>query len=218
MELKGKKINFLGDSITEGCGTSGIEFGFPWLLKQRLGLAEARNYGIGGTRIAAQLACAGSGEDRNYCGRALELDPDADVVVVFGGTNDYGHGDAPLGGPEDRTENTFWGACHVLFARLQERFPKAAIVVLTPLHRANEENERGDSSKPVPSGTLETYVEILRAVVRRFDLPMLDLFEKSAVDTRIPGVVEKYIPDGLHPNDAGHVVLADEIEAFLRNL
>ena len=218
MELKGKKINFLGDSITEGCGTSGIEFGFPWLLKQRLGLAEARNYGIGGTRIAAQLACAGSGEDRNYCGRALELDPDADVVVVFGGTNDYGHGDAPLGGPEDRTENTFWGACHVLFARLQERFPKAAIVVLTPLHRANEENERGDSSKPVPSGTLETYVVILRAVVRRFDLPMLDLFEKSAVDTRIPGVVEKYIPDGLHPNDAGHVVLADEIEAFLRNL
>lgn len=218
MELKGKKINFLGDSITEGCGTSGIEFGFPWLLKQRLGLAEARNYGIGGTRIAAQLACAGSGEDRNYCGRALELDPDADVVVVFGGTNDYGHGDAPLGGPEDRTENTFWGACHVLFARLQERFPKAAIVVLTPLHRTNEENERGDSSKPVPSGTLETYVEILRAVVRRFDLPMLDLFEKSAVDTRIPGVVEKYIPDGLHPNDAGHVVLADEIEAFLRNL
>ena len=218
MELKGKKINFLGDSITEGCGTSCIESGFPWLLKQRLGLAEARNYGIGGTRIAAQLACAGSGEDRNYCGRALELDPDADVVVVFGGTNDYGHGDAPLGGPEDRTENTFWGACHVLFARLQERFPKAAIVVLTPLHRTNEENERGDSSKPVPSGTLETYVDILRAVVRRFDLPMLDLYEKSAVDTRIPGVVEKYIPDGLHPNDAGHVVLADEIEAFLRKL
>ena len=218
MELKGKKINFLGDSITEGCGTSGIEFGFPWLLKQRLDLAEARNYGIGGTRIAAQLACQGSGEDRNYCGRALELDPDADVVVVFGGTNDYGHGDAPLGNPEDRTENTFWGACHVLFARLQERFPEAAIVVLTPLHRTNEENERGDSSKPVPSGSLETYVEILRAVVKRFDLPMLDLFAKSAVDTRIPGVVEKYIPDGLHPNDAGHVVLADEIEAFLRNL
>ena len=218
MELKGKKINFLGDSITEGCGTSGIEFGFPWLLKQRLDLAEARNYGIAGTRIAAQLACQGSGEDRNYCGRALELDPDADVVVVFGGTNDYGHGDAPLGNPEDRTENTFWGACHVLFARLQERFPEAAIVVLTPLHRTNEENERGDSSKPVPSGSLETYVEILRAVVKRFDLPMLDLFAKSAVDTRIPGVVEKYIPDGLHPNDAGHVVLADEIEAFLRNL
>ena len=61
-------------------------------------------------------------------------------------------------------------------------------------------------------------MQILRTVVKRFDLPMLDLFEKSAVDTRVPGVVEKYIPDGLHPNDAGHAVLADEIEAFLRKL
>lgn len=218
MELKGKKINFLGDSITEGCGTSGMEYGFPWLLKQRLGLAEARNYGIGGTRIAAQLACGGSGEDRNYCDRALQMDPDADVVVLFGGTNDYGHGDAPMGTPEDRTENTFWGGCHVLFERLKARFPQAAVVVLTPLHRTNEGNPRGDSSKAIPSGTLEEYVQVLRTVVKRFDLPMLDLYETSAVDTRVPGVVEKYIPDGLHPNDVGHVVLADEIEAFLRKL
>lgn len=218
MELAGKKINFLGDSITEGCGTSGLEQGFPWLLKEKLGLAEARNYGIGGTRIAAQLACEGSGEDRNYCDRALELDTDADLVVVFGGTNDYGHGDAPLGTPEDRTVNTFWGACHVLFTRLRERFPEAAIVVLTPLHRTNEDNPHGDSSKPVPSGTLEAYVQILRTVVGRFDLPMLDLYECSAVDTRVPGVVEKYIPDGLHPNDAGHRILAAEIAEFLQKL
>lgn len=218
MELKGKKINFLGDSITEGCGTSGVEYGFPWLLKQRLELAEARNYGIGGTRIAAQLACAGSGEDRNYCDRVSRMDPDADVVVVFGGTNDYGHGDAPMGTPGDQTVNTFWGGCHVLFTRLRERFPKAAIVVLTPLHRTNEDCPRGDSSKPVLSGTLEEYVQILRTVAKRFDLPVLDLFAESKVDTRVPGVVEKYIPDGLHPNDAGHVILADEIEAFLRKL
>ena len=218
MELKGKKINFLGDSITEGCGTSGPEYGFPWLLKQKLGLAEARNYGIGGTRIAAQLECGGSGADRNYCDRALELDEDADVVVVFGGTNDYGHGDAPLGAPEDRTVNTFWGGCHVMLERLTARFPQAKIVILTPLHRTNENNPCGDSSKPVPSGTLEEYVDILRTVAKRFDVCVLDLFETSAVDTRVPGVVEKYIPDGLHPNDAGHRVLTEEIAEFLLKL
>ena len=33
------------------------------------------------------------------------------------------------------------------------------------------------------------------------------------------GVIrEKYMPDGLHPNDAGHVLLADRIENFLRAL
>lgn len=218
MELKGKKINFLGDSITEGCGTSGVEYGFPWLLKQKLGLAEARNYGIGGTRIAAQLACPDPEEDRNYCDRALKMDADADVVVVFGGTNDYGHGDAPLGNPDDRTMGTFWGACHVLCDRLIARFPKSTIVFLTPLHRTCEDNPYGDSSKPIPSGTLQEYVEILRTVVGKYGLPMLDLFTSSAVDTRVPGVVEKYIPDGLHPNDAGHRVLTEEIAEFLVKL
>lgn len=32
MELKGKKIVFLGDSITEGCGTSGVEHHFVTLV------------------------------------------------------------------------------------------------------------------------------------------------------------------------------------------
>ena len=218
MNIQNKKILFLGDSITEGFGPQDIENVYWKRLERSCGCVSV-GFGISGTRIARQQKPSPDPrEDQYFRSRVAAMDENADVVVVFGGTNDYGHGDAPLGGPEDRTENTFWGACHVLFARLQERFPNATIVVLTPLHRTNEENERGDSSKPVPSGTLETYVEILRAVAKRFDLPMLDLFEKSAADTRIPGVVEKYIPDGLHPNDAGHVVLADEIEAFLRNL
>lgn len=218
MNLNGMKINFLGDSITEGCGTSSITCGFPWLLKEKLKLEEARNYGIGGTRIAPQLACNGSGEDRNFCDRALEMETDADFVVVFGGTNDYGHGDAPIGNPNDRTLDTFWGSCHVLFDRLCTRFPNAKIVVLTPLHRTDENNPYGDSSKTTPSGTLEEYVEILRSVARRFELPLLDLYNLSAVDTRIKGVIEKYIPDGLHPNDAGHKLLADEIAQFLTDL
>ena len=35
MELKGKKIAFLGDSITEGCGTSSIDKTFWSVIAQR---------------------------------------------------------------------------------------------------------------------------------------------------------------------------------------
>ena len=35
------------------------------------------------------------------------MDSDADVVVVFGGTNDFGHGDAKLGTFESRDPYTF---------------------------------------------------------------------------------------------------------------
>lgn len=98
MELKGKKINFLGDSITEGAGTSCEAARFTCVLKDIAGLSEIRNYGIGGTRIARQQTVTNEKHDKNdYCGRFQSMDDDADIIVVFGGTNDYGHGDAPFG-------------------------------------------------------------------------------------------------------------------------
>ena len=51
--------------------------------------------------------------------------PDADIVVVFGGTNDFGWGDAPLGTMEDRREDTFYGAYHLLLQKLIDRYPDA---------------------------------------------------------------------------------------------
>ena len=41
MELKGKKINFIGDSITEGARVENPENVYPAILKRTLGLAEA---------------------------------------------------------------------------------------------------------------------------------------------------------------------------------
>ena len=54
MELKGKIINFLGDSITEGVGVEKTENIFHQIIKEKYGLKEAENYGISGTRIAKQ--------------------------------------------------------------------------------------------------------------------------------------------------------------------
>ena len=51
MELKGTKINFLGDSITEGAGTSSHDKMFTMLIEREYG-AICQNYGIGGTRLA----------------------------------------------------------------------------------------------------------------------------------------------------------------------
>ena len=115
MQLEGKTINFLGDSITQGVGVSALEFVYPNLIKEKYGLEKANNYGISGTRFAKQTKPSDEPSfDLDFCSRVAEMDPDADAVVVFGGTNDFGHGDAPLGCPDDRTKDTFWGACHEL--------------------------------------------------------------------------------------------------------
>ena len=107
MILEGKKINFLGDSITEGVGASSPDKVYHQVMKREYRLAEARNYGVSGTRIARQSVPLEEAWERDFCLRAAEMDRDADAVVVFGGTNDFGHGDAPIGLPSDRTPETF---------------------------------------------------------------------------------------------------------------
>ena len=218
MNLQGKKINFLGDSITEGHGTSGESCFFTTLIAQQTG-AVCRNYGIGGTRIARQtVPSENPRHDLDFPGRVDEMDPDADIVVVFGGTNDFGHGDAPLGCMADRDVYSFYGGLHTLYTSLIEKYPAARIVVLTPLHRLNEDNPRGDGKKPQDVATLKEYVGIIREVAEYYSLPVLDLFATSGMQPRVPVIQQRYIPDGLHPNDAGHRLLAEQIVRFLQQL
>ena len=90
MKLKGLKINFLGDSITEGHGVENLEDVYWNVLKRECGLEEARGYGIGGTRIARQmLPSENPAHDLDFLSRVKDMDPDADVVVFFGGTNEF---------------------------------------------------------------------------------------------------------------------------------
>lgn len=216
MELKGKKINFLGDSITEGYGTSDEDHRFTALIEKKTG-AVCCNYGIGGTRIARQQNPADDTdvpENSDYCFRALNMDPDADIICVFGGTNDYGHGDAPIGSFDDRTPDTFCGALNTLCTELAERYPAARIVFFTPLHRAGENNPKDGGEGP----TLKTYVDLIRQAAEQYSFPVLDLYRVSGLQPEIPAIRELYVPDGLHPNDAGHVRLTDIIVAFLESL
>ncbi len=218
MDLRGKKINFLGDSITEGHGVDRIENTYPEVLRRMEGLAEARNYGISGTRIAVQMKPSDEPRwDLDFISRVDEMDADADAVVVFGGTNDYGHGDAPIGSMDDRTPYTFYGALHVLYNKLFERFPNALIVVLTPLHRDNEQRPTGDGYK-APTLPLKGYVDIIREVAEYYSVPVLDLYSCYGVNPIVPVLKEKFMPDGLHPNAAGQKILADRIAGFLKTL
>lgn len=216
MELKGTKINFLGDSITEGAGTSSHDKMFTMLIEREYG-AICQNYGIGGTRIARQKTATVEKWDRDFISRVPEMDNDADVVVVFGGTNDFGHGDAPLGTMSDRTPYTFYGALHCLYTALTEKYPDVPVVILTPLHRLNEDSPKGDN-KPEPVGTLKEYVNIIREVAEYYSFPVLDLYKESGLQPKVPVIQQKYIPDGLHPNDAGNEILAHKIARFLETL
>lgn len=215
MELRNKKMVFLGDSITEGVGVKDAK-NIYWKRLEQDG-CQVFGYGIGGTRIAPQTTPSNEIWDKYFASRIPEMEENADVVVVFGGTNDYGHGDAAMGTMSDRTDNTFYGALHQLVQKLKEKYPAAAIVLMTPIHRMNEErlyNERGIRNV----GTLKDYVEAIREVGAYHGVSVLDTYEKSGIYTDDAAFREQYIPDGLHPNDAGHEFLYTCLKAHLESL
>ncbi|MEG0512453.1 MAG: SGNH/GDSL hydrolase family protein, partial [Clostridia bacterium] len=180
MELKGSVVNFLGDSITCGVGASSEEKRFTDVLAREFQLQKANNYGISGSRIARQQLITTEEYDRDYCMRLDEMDQNADAVVVFGGTNDFGHGEAPLGLFEDRDPATFYGACHFLMSGLLNRYVGKPVVILTPLHRWNEEDPHGDI-KPLRVAPLKVYRSILLEVAQYYGLPVLDLYATSGI-------------------------------------
>ena len=212
MELQGKIFNFLGDSITEGHGASGPEAVYPYRLQQLYGLKEARNYGIGGTRYARQNNPSQDPRwDLDFCSRIEEMDPVADGIVVLGGVNDFAHGDAPIGSFSDRTSDTFYGACHFIYTSLLEKYPDTVITVCTPLHCLTEQ-------RPDRETTLLQYVNIIREVAAYYGLPLLDLFAFGGIQPKVPIIQQKFMPDGVHPNDAGYEWLARRVGNFLLSL
>lgn len=219
MKLQGKKIAFLGDSITEGVGTSSIDHVYWNVIAQRTG-AECYGYGISGTRIAQQqrVPSPNPSHDQYFGSRVEKMIPDADIVVVFGGTNDFGHGDAALGHMDDRRLDTFYGAYHLLMQQLIERYPAAQIVVMTPLHRCSEDEDVYNELGVRRQGTLRRYAQAVREVAEFYGIPVCDLYATCKIQPRVEILKQMYMPDGLHPSDAGNVLVAERLLSVLNAL
>ena len=145
------------------------------------------------------------------------MDEDADIVVVFGGTNDYGHGDAAMGNIEDRTDDTFYGALHNLYTELINKYPYSDIVVMTPCHRL-EENRKYNKEGIRNIATLKDYVDAIKEVAQFYAIPVLDLYSTCQIQPEIEKIREIYMPDGLHPSDKGHEKIYNRLKGFLKSL
>jgi lysophospholipase L1-like esterase len=211
MDLSNLKINFLGDSITYGAYATSEEKSYIGLLRKRYPDAVIRNYSVGGSCISDK--CLWGVPSFNE--REAEMDPDADLVVVFGGSNDYCCC-APLGEKTDRTEGTFYGACYSLFEKLLRRYHGKTIVVVTPLHRLDEDGTICEG-RPMLA-PLSDYVSVLKEVAEYFAFPVIDLFATSGLQPNIDFIREIYTTDGLHPNDAGHALLMRKMDGALRDV
>ncbi len=223
MELSEKIIDFLGDSITEGVGVADLSNRYDNVLKGLLNLKEVFNYGIGGTRIAHQRTVSDKPRfDLCFCGRAYDLNKRADVIVVYGGVNDWIHGDAPFGEITDTEPSSFCGGVDFLMRFLKTEYPNAQIVFMTPAHAVLDSfSDRIASTLPIKQADAKPLIEYVRVIEKKgeaHDIPVLNLYEKLGIDANDEKQRAEFYADGLHLNDKGHTVLAERLAEFLKSL
>lgn len=220
----GKKLAILGDSIPYGYSlASPVKDNFGVMISKKLGFSTLYQYSSSGTRIAKVTDGDGS-----YTQRYSDMDATADVILVLGGSNDYGHSlslnanaSAPFGTFADRTDISFYGGLHVLFSGLMAKYVGKKIVILTPLRRVAVIGASGDDYvvQPETSKNLKDYVDAIKEVAEFYGLPVCDLFSTLGIlNPNIAAIKTLYVPDGLHPNLGGHNIIASAVSAFLETL
>lgn len=204
------KVSFLGDSITDAGGASDrVNLGYVNVLAKIFPLI-AQKYAIGGTRITRD---SGPNCDLNFLDRAKEMTAETDFVFVMGGTNDFGHGFAPLGEITSRDAYTFSGACRLLMEYLSKKFNKNKLCFILPLPRFDEDKvDYVESVRTVKrQASLEEYRKIIKQLANELEIKVLDL-------SNVFNDVNKLTIDGVHPNDLGHEVIAKALAKYLSEL
>ena len=225
MNIKGFKINFLGDSITEGTGvTDQVNCRYDNRLAQMCQLSAVNNYGVGGSRLAHQIHPSEKPRyDLCFCGRAYNMDVSADMVIVYGGVNDYIHGDAPFGLIGDTTPATYCGAVCFLMNYIREVYGNKPVIFMTParcyLRKEVDDLVPSTHGKKISEGkALLAYVDVILETAKQFDIPVLDLYRNLGIDPHDPDSYDNYTVDGLHFNDAGHAIIAQQLKDFIESI
>ena len=212
----GRSAVFVGDSITAGTGTTKIYYEY---LKDSLGFGSVTAMGVGGSCFSA---ASDYGQSNQPLINRWENIPQADLIVVFMGTNDYGH-ETPLGTAEDTQDGTFYGTLNVIIPALVAKHTSSKIVFVTPLHRYGFGTSKILETKftydHIPNGvgaTLGDYVQALKTVCADNGVDIIDLYTECTLDPTDTAVRSAYMPDGLHPNAAGHEVIAGIMASHIR--
>ena len=216
--MKIKKVNILGDSITWGYAPMTGEkllHSYAEILKEKLNLQVLNNYGINGSTLAS-----GENAFEPMCLRYSQMEDEADLVIVFGGTNDYGRDDfsVPLGNINNIDFCTLYGALKKICGGLKQKYPSSILFFITPLQRALIENDchlkYATKLKNQRGYTLEDVRIAIKEVCEMYEIDVFDLYEECEINTK--KAVLRYLPDGLHPTEEYHEILAGKIVEFIK--
>ena len=226
-EYMKKQVNVvaLGDSIVFGMNpnvmTSEYYEGYNDMNEQHISYMQLAcdklgynftNYGICASTVARK---DDADKSSSMALRYTEMPNDIDLVYVAGGSNDWYYNSIPLGTNEDRDVNTFYGALHMLCKGLKEKYPNSLIVFATPIKRWIDRGDASDGSLNIVGESIDAYCLAIKEVCAMYDITVHDMHNELSFNPWDVLDRETYIPDGVHPNLAGHKIMQSEVEDFL---
>lgn len=205
--FKKKKIACLGDSITEGVNANGWQWHryIDKYFKENGVETTIVNLGVGGTSVCTSSYVTSSLQP--FVNRLNTIPTDADVIVIFGGTNDWGN-NATLGTILDSGNSSFYGAYKYMLEWFATNRPNAKILTITPLKRYYRGNSstwhNAQTTRNNKGQLLQDYVRAVKEVSEMYAIPCVDLHNESGLNPVLEIVRTKYMGDGLHPTAEGN--------------
>ncbi len=154
-------------------------------------------------------------EDCNYKSGVLKYMEDnhqqrKQCFIINFGLNDYFCGFA-VGNPVDAVDShTYSGALRNGISMLQEAYPDADILLMSPNLITTFEN--GTLVQGESGDVLEAYVKASQAVAVELDVWYLDVYHDAGYTTEN---AKSYLADECHPNERGRYLLAGKIMELL---
>lgn len=214
-ESRARRIVLYGDSITAEYGAP--EGSYTRLVQQKFHADTVYRYGYCGHRYSRAVSATHGGPSwlGSYVGDVCRQ-ADADLIILFAGTNDYGH-NMPLGEPGDTATTTSCGGLQYILDYLIEH-TDAPVMLCTPfpngaVHRL--------STLPNEQGLLMAdYVAAFKAVAAqeryRGRVYVNDTFADCGFspEDEVVDSVRVYTTDGLHLSALGYERLTDLQRAY----
>ena len=198
-------VSALGDSITNGLyyfnnAQAYTDNTYQKLLADHFG-ASFQKLGVNSTSISTQSNYESSANA--FVNRYTQIAENADLIIVAGGTNDWGH-NTPMGTIADTTDVGFYGALDVLINGLITHYPNARIIFVTPFQRNYSSGVYDPDTNQNGQGlTLKDYCDAIRQKCTQYGLQCVDGYAESGIN-KTAVCKTNFAPDGLHPNPNGH--------------
>ena len=201
--LSEKKWVAIGDSLTEKNESASKNY-VDWVC-EKLGLTCV-NMGVGGTGYMR-----GYDTNKAFYQRVTDIPNDADIITIFGSGNDLALYDQ-IGTPSDTDTSTICGCINTTLDYIANNFPTVPVVVIAPTIWKDQ--------IPTENTSMTYYVQFLEEIAKKRSLHFLNLYSGGGLNPNNVAQLNTLFyhqtldgnADGVHPNNAGHKIIAPKIK------